>query len=165
VYRFFPRWIHKYIFITTIFIALLMTLGFFQSFLVDIDLASSRSTGDLSGRLDFWNIAIKYIAEHPIAGIGIGSFTVLNPFSVGAHNIMLTLALDLGIIGAAIFIWFLFLLLYPGIKSKSTMANRYIAGLFMAYWTPIAFSGHIELSPFSWLVLAITHNLIREEVN
>lgn len=75
---------------------------------VDI-LTTDRSFGGLSGRKEVWVRALYLIRDFPLTGIGMGSFEqisgALYPFQnplwriPHAHNIFLTVAVDLGIPG------------------------------------------------------------------
>jgi putative inorganic carbon (HCO3(-)) transporter len=73
-------------------------------------LASSNTLGTVEGRLEVWSRAIYMIQDFPFSGIGMGAFgdlaDILYPFfsfpagSVPhAHNLLLQVAVDLGIPG------------------------------------------------------------------
>jgi O-antigen ligase len=141
-------------------VAVLFVLGLFDYVLVVIDLLSARSTGDLSGRLPTWEEARAVILAHPLLGIGIGAFPVVSNAGIGAHNIALTLLLEVGFIGFATFAAFLLAAVAPTFGRGSTATSRYVLGLFFVYWLPNAVSGHWEAVPFAWILLALTVNLL-----
>jgi putative inorganic carbon (HCO3(-)) transporter len=86
---------------------LLWLTGFSNEFLATI----GRSSGvTLSGRIEVWSRALMMIEDFPFTGIGLGAFSQvadwLYPFFTfpegsvpHAHNLILQLAVDLGIIG------------------------------------------------------------------
>lgn len=141
-------------------VAVLFVLGAFDYVLAVIDLLSARSTGDLSGRLPTWEEARAVIFAHPLLGIGIGAFPVVSDAGIGAHNVFLTILLEVGFVGLAAFVAFLVAVLAPTFGRGSTETSRYVLGLFFAYWLPIAVSGHWEAVPFAWILFAVTVNLL-----
>jgi O-antigen ligase len=65
---------------------------------------SSITTGDLGGRVSIWREGLSRFADHPVLGLGGGSFQVANPrFRSVAHNTVLSVLSELGIIGVLIF--------------------------------------------------------------
>lgn len=112
----------------------------------------------LSDRLNIWQSARDFISEYPILGGGAGAF--LSIAGVGAHNLVFSILLDVGILGFIVFIIFIFS--YSQKFFNSTKRGNQSAVLIMllsACLLPISLSGHIELSPFTWLVLAFAYNL------
>jgi O-antigen ligase len=118
-----------------------------------------RSSGDLSGRLLFWPYALRSWFESPMTGIGVGAFPSTNPYyGVGAHSLVLTLGNDLGLVG---------LLLYGGTvvaalgaaSSWRVPGGRPLCGLLLVGWLPIWLTGHWELAPVAWLVVALWSKL------
>jgi O-antigen ligase len=109
-----------------------------------------RRTGDLSGRLSVWVYARQAWENAPIAGVGPQVFPATNPMRIPTHNLVLTLATDLGTVGV---------LLY-GATVASCLAvfrhgreHRHLAVLLVLAWLPIWMTGHWELSPGAWLIL------------
>jgi putative inorganic carbon (HCO3(-)) transporter len=90
------------------------------------------SVDDLLGigvvlRLDIWSRALEMIGDMPYTGIGLNTFPVIQSnfypgFLIGpelhAHNLLLQVALDLGLFGLAAFLWLL-------IASGFTVAQAY----------------------------------------
>jgi len=79
--------------------------------------ASVLATWDRFERAGIWAGTVQALVESPIVGRGIGSFPVAYvpgsgpPDPVGAHNTLLQIAIDLGLLGV---LAFLALLLYAG---------------------------------------------------
>jgi O-antigen ligase len=80
--------------------------------------------GDTEGRLDLWTIGLRMVADRPAQGVGVGNFQVasvhylLRPgviqrsdFIVDTpkvtHNVYLQVAAELGLVGAALFVFLL----------------------------------------------------------
>jgi O-antigen ligase len=60
----------------------------------------------LSGRMNIWKTYIEVAKEKPIFGHGFAITTRIGKFRVNnAHNIILAIFLDLGIVGLVIFLW------------------------------------------------------------
>jgi O-antigen ligase len=53
-----------------------------------------------NGRSQLWSQAFTAFAQHPLLGIGTGGFGALNPAEPYPHNILLEVAVELGVIGA-----------------------------------------------------------------
>lgn len=123
---------------------------------------SDRQSGDLSGRIPTWQTARALIGEDPLLGVGPGGFEILSPYGIGAHNLFLTLALDLGLIGLALFMLLLTRGLWRGLIADGTEADKSFVTLFACYFLPIAATGHFEVAPFTWVVLATTFSALRD---
>lgn len=77
------------------------------------------SIGDMDetsnkGRLEIWRDSAVSFAKHPVLGIGIGNFPYALSEKIGAskmgssaHNIYLHIAVEMGVIGLAAFLWIL----------------------------------------------------------
>lgn len=140
---------------------LLLSFGALETAIVAIDGLFQRDTGDLSGRLPVWGYARHLIADHFFTGIGAGAFQFVNPAEIGAHNVFLVILLDTGILGFLLFVAFIVGSLWPALRAGANPRQQFILGLFTAFFFPIAVSGHIELSPFTWLVFALTFTVLR----
>ena len=101
-----------------------------------------------------------FIQQFPVLGIGPGSFLQLSSRHVGAHNLILTVLLDLGIVGAAVML-LVFVSMYRVLLAPRTQTGAFVAVMFTIYVVPIASSGHWEASPLSWLVVAFAYNASR----
>jgi len=108
-----------------------------------------------NSRLIIWTNALEMFLDHPVTGIGIANFhyvypDYLSPEEEGphvesrpwhAHNIVLNLAVEIGILGLASFLWFIGKIIYrlytsaAGRKNKSLLACGVIAALtgFLGY--------------------------------
>jgi O-antigen ligase len=64
------------------------------------------------GRMEIWHDSAVSVRRHPLLGIGIGNFPfaleekiTTSKMGASAHNIYLDVAVEMGLIGALIFIW------------------------------------------------------------
>lgn len=112
-----------------------------------------RSTGDLAGRLYIWPDALSMWSDSFLVGNGVGAFQVMGSYQIGAHNLLLTLGNDLGLVG---------LLLYAGVfaaaiagQVRRVPAARRPIGLFLAMLLPVWLTGHWETSAGVWLTLGL----------
>ncbi|MEV6371699.1 O-antigen ligase family protein [Micromonospora musae] len=124
-----------------------------------LDDTFDRPLEDLSGRLLIWPIAEASFWESPLLGIGAGAFPGTNPYyGVGAHSLLLALGNDVGIVGIAIFVALIGFVLRDAAPATGKR-NRMLVGALIVAWTPIWLSGHWEISPAAWLVLAVWSRL------
>lgn len=125
--------------------ALLGLIAFLQpviSFLaekLDFDLSKSRNfrllstnmMGAYSGRLPIYQEVLDGILHHPLLGIGIGGDKVITSEHCYAHNIVLELCVDFGvIIGVLIYCW----LVYIGIRALFYWRDRDWKALFLPFY-------------------------------
>ncbi|WP_435207475.1 O-antigen ligase family protein [Micromonospora sp. bgisy143] len=119
----------------------------------------NRPLDDLSGRLAVWPIAEASFWDSPLVGIGVGAFPSTNPYyGVGAHTLLLTLGNDLGLIGIALFVALIGFLLRDA-APRLGRRHGMLVGALIVGWTPIWLSGHWEISPVAWLMLALWSRL------
>lgn len=156
IYKLVNRRIVVGLALVSIFSLVFISFGVFDLLLSSFDMYDAdRATGDLSGRLDVWPLARNLIYENLFLGIGIGAFSSYNPIGIGAHNFILTMLLELGLIGFILFSIVLIRGLMPGFYVDAPRISRYVTGSFICYWTPIALTGHWELAIPSWLIFAL----------
>jgi O-antigen ligase len=87
-------------------------------------LSQYQSAETWAGRWELWNAAFRMIHSHPLLGVGVGNFPYVAPTysSIAAfmnselgegaattHNIFLSMASELGLVGLALFLGVLFL--------------------------------------------------------
>lgn len=129
--------------------------GLSDGALRQLDGMTSRSTGDLAGRLTIWPYARESIGLHPFIGVGGGGFQSINPLGIGAHNVPLQIASGLGLIGLALFIAATYCALMTETRNVEPATRGLLVGVMIAATGPIMLSGHWELSPAAWFGLAL----------
>ncbi len=144
----------------TLVTALAVASGYVDSTLnTALDSMAGRATGDLAGRITTWPIAREAFAEHFWFGLGSGAFRSVNPFDLGAHNVVLELGSGLGVIGLALFVTTLGAAVVYGTRGADPAVRTPLVGAFLLICGPIYMSGHWELSPAAWAALAICSRL------
>jgi O-antigen ligase len=112
-------------------IAILLVLGLFAAFNFqtlersrEVSVVSKRlatitqvQPSSSNQRLRIWSIAPSIVADNPFLGVGAGNFSQVAPsyhlvdFSglpfLHAHDLLLTIAAERGLIGLALFVWFM----------------------------------------------------------
>ncbi|MFG1884820.1 O-antigen ligase family protein [Micromonospora sp. NPDC049102] len=111
----------------------------------------ARRDDNMSGRLYLWALARQVWEGHIWTGIGPGMFPTVT--GIGAHSVPLTIAVELGAVGLALFAA-LGVAVLVGPAGSGTV-GKCLAGVLVLAWLPILLSGHWELSPAGWLVAAL----------
>ncbi|MEZ4768389.1 MAG: O-antigen ligase family protein [Caldilineales bacterium] len=56
-----------------------------------------------------WRIALEMIAQHPVTGVGMGSYLaqarLIDPYARLVHNVPLLVAAELGLVAGALWLW------------------------------------------------------------
>ncbi|WP_334170164.1 O-antigen ligase family protein [Zoogloea sp.] len=152
-----------------VFVALLLAVSVifaFYDFLPEelrarIDLVEFFATGggsvneNLSGRSDVWPLAFDYFSNNIIGGIGVGAFAVVNPYGFGVHNVPLSLAAELGVVGFLLYFLIIWAVMYQAIFRASNPVSRGVALNLLAVWIPISLSGVWESVPVAWAAFAL----------
>jgi O-antigen ligase len=63
--------------------------------------------GDLNGRTEQWRQGFRAFVDHPILGVGTDMYRSVNTLNKVAHNSYLSVLVEEGLIGFAIFMWIL----------------------------------------------------------
>jgi hypothetical protein len=92
-----------------------------------------KSEGVLNYRTEAWKGAVRIIKDRPILGLGVGKsnfgktvekFDDLKIPYDHAHNTILQIAVELGLIGLATFLWFFGSVFYHGIKGYRVLPKN-----------------------------------------
>lgn len=152
-------------------LAILGGIAFFD-FLPDelrsrIDLIEFFATGgdsvneNLSGRSDVWPLAYDYFSRNLLGGIGVGAFATVNPYGFGVHNVPLSLAAEVGLVGLLLYFMIIGSVMYRAIVLTKNPVSRFSAVNLLLVWTPIAMSGVWESVPVAWVAFALIAALSR----
>lgn len=83
--------------------------------------------GSNAERIKNWKEAVEIIKDHPLIGVGLGSYaatiepTVGERSSIYAHNIFLDIAAETGILNGLIFLLLFLISIFHGLKSSSAI--------------------------------------------
>jgi len=61
------------------------------------------TTGDLNSRINIWREGFESFAEHPLLGVGSNMYRSVNSLNKVGHNSFLSVLVELGLIGFALF--------------------------------------------------------------
>lgn len=163
-YAKFPKLLLGFILIMVV-LALLST--FFAPLIQD-RLFGSNSTTSLNSRLNVYTLAIRAIRDYPLFGVGLDNLGIEadNYGRVKAHNILIQLACETGIVGASIYVFWLISVLktaHRNIMSKCddeyTIVSIGLYGGIIAILIHNMFAWNI-LAPMSGMCFFITVGLI-----
>jgi O-antigen ligase len=101
------------------------------------DAARERIAGhgfEESGRLAFWEMGLKAFLSRPLHGYGLSNFhlTPSNPTGRGAHNNVVALTVDLGLVGLCIMAT-IFVMLYKQIIRLSDIGLKWLGLALLLY--------------------------------
>ena len=99
-----------------------------------------QNTFSSSGRADEWRVALRVFGDHPLAGVGLGNYPVVEPayatatvnlnsvryivdYRLVAHNTYLEIAADLGIVGFFLFLAIVVLPAATAARALGTLAR------------------------------------------
>jgi len=110
--------------------------------------------GYSTGRLDMWIIALERRGDI-LFGQGFDSFGVISGLDVNPHNIVVSLAFEVGLLGLGLYVmtlWYFVNVRIPAGMVASRL-KRFPLYLFVG-WVPIALTGVWGLSPVVWLIFS-----------
>ena len=131
--------------------------------LVAVDIACGEAIdiiprmGDLEesfhGRFAIWKNAWESIKMRPLFGYGTYSYArVFNDiggwYAIHAHNLILEVLMDYGIVGMGILVAFFARVMYQGSKAIKTKRDRLIQGIVVATYVITLLSGMFDLAMF-----------------
>lgn len=112
-------------------------------------LGNERWEIDFSGREELWPFAIQRIYLSPFLGIGTYAFQEISPLEIPVHNVILTVAVENGLIGLLLYFRILYLIFRKFIKSENRAAK--IGGILLfLVWVPMALTGVWEFAAPAW---------------
>lgn len=98
------------------------------------DAGVAATITNLETRASYWRLALETLADHPVLGIGVSQFhegppdaSGQRPYVAHAHNIFLQVALDVGIVGLAGYLW---IFGWGALRARHTVPT--VAGLITA---------------------------------
>ena len=121
-----------------------------------VTLGSEFSGGTLSDRVPIWSAGLAVLARHPLAGVGVAGFpeavTPALSRSIVAHNTPLSVAVELGVVGLALFLG-AFLSVVRASRVRRS-ARRLVLAI-VGTWFVGAASLTWEYRKTTWLVLLL----------
>jgi O-antigen ligase len=112
------------------------------------------STGTLGGRGHIWKLGLDAYVQHPVLGVGAGAFKAAVGIGKVAHNVFISILVELGIVGIALFLGVLGVALVNALKHPLWGTRFWLTLLLI--WFIGASSLTWERRKLTWLVLALT---------
>jgi O-antigen ligase len=112
------------------------------------------SSGSLSGRGHIWKMGLQTFAQHPVLGVGAGAFRAAVGIGKVAHNVFISVLVELGIVGLALFLGILGVAFANALKHPPWGTRFWVTLLLI--WTIAASSLTWERRKLTWLVLTLT---------
>jgi O-antigen ligase len=114
---------------------------------------------DLSGRLYVWPIALDLLWDSPLLGIGAGAFASVNPLGIGVHNVFLSVAVELGLVGLTLYLASVWLVFRPAFSAPRGSRVGLATAAMLVSWVAIALAGAWDVTLVAWFGLAVASRL------
>jgi len=141
--------------------ALILALLTLQSFVPQTSferLATLRNSTGLSAlgiRVDIWSQGIAVFSEHPLLGVGSGAFRSAIELNKSAHNFVLSLLVEVGIIGFGLFAVILAMAVYYASHQERLRSRMWMTILLV--WVLGAASHNWVDKKQTWLLLSLVY--------
>jgi O-antigen ligase len=153
---FFLRWARRRLFSSLVVIALAVStvyivFDFIPEHVQDrlsvlVLMISSRDQVDMTGRDQIWPVALSLFDSNPLVGAGLGSFPSYNVQNLYAHNVILSLASEVGIVGLLLY----FTLIFSITRKMLAGPQKSGAVMLLLVWVPICMTGAWEFAAPAW---------------
>lgn len=122
-----------------------------------LSVGTELGDGDLGGRALLWSSALDAVAVEPVTGVGAGALGRLIQrdvgYTAGAHNSMLSVAAELGMVGLALFLAVLAATAARVLRYRPD--ERAFGAVTILVVLATLLPGHNEYDKSTWLALAI----------
>jgi O-antigen ligase len=126
------------------------TLRSFQRFSTT---TSEITEGDLNNRTNNWAEGFDSFLEHPLIGVGANMYRSVNRLGKLAHNSFLSILVELGLIGFALFGTILTIAVIQALRQPKWEASFWLTVLLV--WAICASSLSYEFRKATWLFLSL----------
>jgi O-antigen ligase len=116
-------------------------------------IGSEVAKGDLNGRVTIWRHGLAMFVQHPLIGVGSGAFRAAIGIGKVAHNVYLSILVELGVIGFLLFAMILTMALGKALRHTGWAKWFWLS--LLAGWAIDAFSLTLEMRKPTWLVLGL----------
>jgi O-antigen ligase len=127
-------------------------LGRIQGSLTALD------TGDLNNRTYVWRLALRYWSQHPLTGIGGGTFRERSLIDGGGdkvpHSVFIGLLVETGIVGLVLFLIAVGVTGVCVLRSRGLYPSRYVLAM-AAVWLCGALTITLETRKITWLLIGL----------
>ncbi len=109
--------------------------------------------GDLNGRAQIWLEATDAFVERPVVGIGAGASRAALPTGKVPHNVTLTLAVELGIVGLILFGGAMLIAIRSALRVPQP--DRRLWLVLLLIWGLGSLSLNLETRKLTWILLTM----------
>jgi O-antigen ligase len=109
--------------------------------------------GSLNERTKIWREGLAVVPEHPIVGVGSNTYRTVNSMGKLAHNSFLSVLVELGVIGLALFGTILAIALIEVVRQPKWEARFWLT--MLAMWFVGASALTYEYRKATWLFLSL----------
>lgn len=146
VLMFYSRKSKKHFFVFAI-LSLLLFINIITIYIPDLSIDNIIN----DPRVEIYSRNAGYFTENPIIGIGVAGIIHLQGHYQSAHNIILEIAVEYGVLGLMPFIIMIFILFNKFLKNK----NLSFSYIWLYSFIIVQFSGDISLNSLFWFVSAV----------
>ncbi len=114
----------------------------------------SMGLEQLTGREEVWPEAWRIIQRHFLGGIGVGAFASTNPTQIPAHNALLSIAAETGIVGVILYFGAIGAIFWRVLFRARSSNVRHCGVTLLVTWSIISMTGVWEYSAIIWIVFA-----------
>ncbi len=114
---------------------------------------SSIAEGDLTGRVEIWRQGWDALSEHSFFGVGSGAFRTAVESGKVAHNVFVSILVEVGPIGLGLFVTLLVIAVYQALQQPKWEAGLWLTILLV--WTLGATVHTWEQRKQTWLFLSM----------
>jgi O-antigen ligase len=115
--------------------------------------ATELTQGDLNNRTHNWAEGLQSFIAHPIVGVGSNMYRSVNSWGKLAHNSYLSVLVELGLVGFALFVSMLAIAFLEALRQPKWDALFWLAVL--GTWAICAFTLTYEYRKATWLFLSL----------
>lgn len=142
-----------FVFFTLVFLILLPQVQTTRSFQRLGTTGNKIIEGDFTGRTDLWRAGLVSFAEHPLLGVGSNMYRSVNRLGKLAHNSFLSVLVEVGLIGFALFGIVLTIAIVYAWRQPKWDSRFWLTTLVV--WAIGAFTLTYEYRKATWLILSL----------
>jgi O-antigen ligase len=116
-------------------------------------IGSELEQGSWSGRKAIWAAGLELVREYPVLGVGAGGFRTATSSVLVAHNTFLSVLVEEGLVGFALFLLLILSLALPALRLPTVERNLWL--VLLVTWAVGVSSLTWETKKASWFLLGL----------
>jgi len=117
-------------------------------------IGESISENDLTGRGEIWQEGIEFIRDYPVLGIGGGNFAYRSTIGLPAHNLVISVWAETGLIGVVLYLSIIGVVIWSALRHRPMEAFFWCTLILI--WATGAASLNWEARKQTWLIFGLT---------